>query len=477
MAPEKADPPSFDRARPLLPVPRWDGHDDALACYWKTWELAFRNVRRPTPDNGFVANYIDTAFNDNLFMWDSAFILLFCRYGARAFNFQRTLDNMYCKQHPDGFICREIREANGMDAWGKFDPSATGPAIMPWTEWEYFRTTGNRERLAAVYPPLAAFHLWMRFFRTWPDGSYWANGLACGMDNQPRIPEEFDPGHYHAHYAWIDTCLQQLFSADLLARMAEVLGRGTEAADFRAEHGRLRDLVNGKMWGEASGFYHDRKPDGTLTDVKTIGAYWALLADAIPAERMDRFIAHLGNEKEFNRPHRVPSLGADHSGYRADGGYWRGGVWPPTNYMVLRGLSRCGREALAHEIAMNHHSNVIEVFRKTGTVFENYAPESAAPGNPAKGDFVGWGGLGPTAVLFEYVFGIKADVPASRIVWDVRLPDGHGVSGYPFGADGKVELFCRPRKTAAEKPVIEASSSVRLDLVVRWEGGEESLRF
>ena len=118
----------------------------------------------------------------------------------------------------------------------------------------------------------------------------------------------------------------------------------------------------------------------------------------------------------------------------------------------------------------------IEVFRKAGTVFENYAPESAAPGNPAKGDFVGWGGLGPTAVLFEYVFGIKADVPAARIVWDVRLLDAHGISAYPFGTAGKVELFCPPRKSPSEKPVIEASSDVRLDLLVRWPGGNESLK-
>jgi len=35
--------------------------------------------------------------------------------GSRAFDFQRTLDNLYAKQHPDGFICREIVEADGSD--------------------------------------------------------------------------------------------------------------------------------------------------------------------------------------------------------------------------------------------------------------------------------------------------------------------------------------------------------------------------
>lgn len=476
MKPERKAPPSFADARPQLPVPRWEGHDDAIACWWKVWEIAFRNIKRPTARNGFVANYIDTAFNDHLFMWDTAFILLFARYGARAFEFQRTLDNMYCKQHPDGFICREIREEDGTDMFHRFDPSATGPAIMPWTEYEYFLTTGDRKRLAAVFPPLAAFHKWMRTYRTWPDGSYWATGWACGMDNQPRPPAGCDHVFQNGHMAWIDTCLQQLFSADVLARMATVLGRGAEMREFGAEHAALTRLVNGKMWDARAAFYKDRLRDGTLSPVKTIGAYWALLAGAVPAARLRPFVAHLDNPREFRRAHRVPTLSADHGAYRADGGYWCGGVWPPTNYMVLRGLSKCRLDGLAHAIAMNHHANVVEVFRKRGTVFENYAPEYAGPGNPAKGDFVGWGGLGPVAVFLEYVLGIRSDVPARRVTWDVRLVEGHGVTRYPFGVRGELSLYCRGRRSEAEPPAIEAASTVPVDLVVRWKGGTRTIR-
>jgi hypothetical protein len=102
--------PSFAKSRDRLPQPFWAGHESAIACYWKVWGIAFRNLRLPTPENGFVSPYIDTAFNGHLFMWDSAFILMFARYGRRAFDFQQTLDNLYAKQHPDDFICREIRE-------------------------------------------------------------------------------------------------------------------------------------------------------------------------------------------------------------------------------------------------------------------------------------------------------------------------------------------------------------------------------
>ena len=34
--------PSFEETKGLLPQPVWDGHESALQCYWKAWELAFK---------------------------------------------------------------------------------------------------------------------------------------------------------------------------------------------------------------------------------------------------------------------------------------------------------------------------------------------------------------------------------------------------------------------------------------------------
>jgi hypothetical protein len=49
-----------------------------------------------------------------------------------------------------------------------------------------------------------------------------------------------------------------------------------------------------------------------------------------------------------------------------------------------------------------------------------------AQGNIARQDFVGWTGLPPVAVLFEYVFGLRPDVPTGALTWDVRLLEGQG---------------------------------------------------
>jgi len=472
---EEAPLADFNASRALLPAPHWEGRATALACYWKAWEIAFRNLRQPPPGSPLIANFIDTAFNHCTFMWDSSFMTMFGRYGSRAFNFQRTLDNFYSRQHPDGYICREIAIADAMERFERFDPSSTGPNLMPWAEWEYYLHFHDTERLSRVFPVLLAYAEWFRKFRTWPDGSYWSSGWGCGMDNQPRLPNGAHPWFDHGHMSWIDTTLQQIFANKLLSQMARETGRSGEVRELAAETERLTDYVNRLMWDDATGFYYDRFRDGALSRTKTIGAYWALLAGVVPAERLVRFLEHLRNPAEFARPHRVPTLPADDPAYNGSGGYWLGAVWAPTNYMVLRGLNTAGALDLAHEIGLNHLEHVVTVFENTGTLWENYAPESAAPGDPAMKDFVGWTGLVPIAVLFESVFGLRPAVERNELLWDVRLLDEHGVDRYPFGPEATLNLRCARRRGAEEEPQISARSTRPVTLTVQWAAGRRTI--
>ena len=112
------------------------------------------------------------------------------------------------------------------------------------------------------------------------------------------------------------------------------------------------------------------------------------------------------------------------------------------------------------------------MFADTDTVWENYSPEYARPGQPAKPDFVGWTGLPAISVLLEDVFGLQPDAPQHTIVWDVRLLDEHGVEGYPFEQNGVVDLKCHARSSVLEKPVIEVRSTVPVKLKIHWAGGE-----
>lgn len=468
---EDAPLPTYQEVKYRLPRPVWQGREDVLACYDRTWEIAFGNLRRPNAAGGFVSNFIDTAFNGYLFMWDSSFIVMFGRYGSQVFNFQKTLDNFYSHQHKDGFICREICESEPGEQFQRDDPASTGPNIMPWCEWEYYRLTGDVERLSRVFYPLLAYHKWLQLNRTWRDGSYWSCGLACGMDNQPRVESHYCEHASHGHSIWVDACIQMVISGKVLIEMGKILGHESDTKWLVREVEMLTELINDKLWNEDEAFYFDMWRSG-LSGVKSIGAYWSLLADVVPADRLPRLIAHLETPAEFKRPHRVPTLSADHPDYHEDGGYWKGSVWAPTNYMVLKGLERVGYHGLAHEIACNTLENVVKVFLDTGTVWENYSPEHVHPGNPAKSDFVGWTGLVPIAVLIEYVFGIKADAQNGEIVWRVNLTEQHGMERYPF--DGKsVDLVCAARESATDEPQITIKCDTPVKLRVIWPGGEK----
>jgi hypothetical protein len=461
--------PSFNNIKGRLPTPVWSNRSDIIDCYWKAWEIAFSNVHSPTKENNFISPYIDPAFNGHIFMWDTSFMVLFGRYGARVFNFQGSLDNFYHRQHPDGFICREISSVNGDEIFNRFDPSSTGPNIIPWAEWEYFLNFKDYIRLNKVFYPLLAYYEWFKANRSWPDGSYFSTGWGCGMDNQPRLPQgyhnEFSPGFM----SWIDISLQQVMSGKILVAMSKELNKQSETVHIRDEVKALSQYIQQKMWSGDTFFFYDRFRNGSLSTVKSVASYWALLAEVVPNNMQEKFISHLANTKEFSRLHRVPTLSADDPHFSSTGNYWQGGVWAPTTYMILRGLTKYKKDSLAFAIGYNHLDNVVKVFTKTQTLWENYAPDEQR--GMFKRDMVGWTGLVPISILFEYVFGIRPDVSNNTITWDIHLTDEFGLKKYPYKNNGLINFWCAKRNTLSDEPKVKVTSTVSFNLRLIWEGG------
>ncbi len=139
----------------------------------------------------------------------------------------------------------------------------------------------------------------------------------------------------------------------------------------------------------------------------------------------------------------------------------------PTDKMVIAGLENYGYTDLAKEIALNHLRNVGTVFQETGTIWENYAPQSVARGEPARRDFVGWSGLGPIAFFIEYAVGIRANALANQLTWDIHSPKRVGVEKLWFG--GKtVSLICTEADATGAR-TITVKSSAAFDLTVYWQ--------
>ena len=129
------------------------------------------------------------------------------------------------------------------------------------------------------------------------------------------------------------------------------------------------------------------------------------MAEAVPEDCLSAYLSHLRDERKFNRPFPVPTLAADDPDYNPEGHYWLGSSWPPTTYMVLKGLQVCGEDTLARELAEKYVSNLDQVYRDTDTIWENNSPERIERGSKSGRDFCGWGGLGPVAVVREFLKG------------------------------------------------------------------------
>jgi glycogen debranching enzyme len=245
-----------------------------------------------------------------------------------------------------------------------------------------------------------------------------------------------------------------------------LLGRPEEAQAFTRDAQELDDVINRLMWDPDRRFYFDLSLDGKRAPVRTIAAFWALLGRVATPEQAEALVAALRDPKAFGRPLRVPTLAADEPGYDPAGGYWCGGVWPSTTMMVLRGLENYGYGDEARKIALNNLDVMSEVLQRTGTIWEDYAPEGVAPGVPAKRDMVGWSGLGPIAWMLEYAVGLKPDAVHNELAWDLCSLQRTGCARYRFNGH-VVSLEATPVHDAAGHYAISIKSDGAFALRLR----------
>jgi hypothetical protein len=492
--------PKFGEMREQLPSPVLEDNPVLVRLYWKAWEIAFRNFHEPAQGSGFVSQFIDAAFNDNIFLWDTAFMTMFCNVAHLLVPGISSLDNFYIKQHPTGEICREIQRASGLDFvhWVNIEDStlfsrwgwntSTGGAsviykgtpvpspnprltldaldnpVLAWAELESYHVTGDSSRLRLVWEPLKRYYRALQIYLKQGNGLYvtdWAS-----MDNSPRNPFLYRGG------TGVDISAQMVLFANNLAEIAGVLGLSDEAKSFEREAAALSGRINGLMWDSAKNFYFDLTLDGDHVPVKTVAAYWTLLAHVASPAQAEALSRELQNPMTFGRVDPVPTCAADEPGYFSLGGYWRGAVWAPTNTMVIRGLEEYGYYDLAKSIALKHLETVAEVFEKTGTIWENYAPDAKEPGRHTDStlvakDFVGWSGISPILYLLEYGIGLKPNAQKNELTWTIQSSGKTGCERYRFNGH-VVSLSAEPSETR-RKLKFSVDSDGPFTLNVQWD--------
>lgn len=383
----------------------------------------------------FKTPYLDAAFNGDLFLWDTCMVAAWAKH-TPSLPIRPALDNFYRVQRPSGFICRQI-SPQGEDIWDPAHPISISPPLLAWAEMELQLARPDPARLRRVYPSLVRFHRFLESAYRCDEGLFFSDAHGSGMDNISRSPRGWTPdglgltislrkchpsvrdfaraitNSRDLEYSplWnrqgrsVDFSAQMAFDAHRLSEIAALLGKPREAAAWIREADGINAAINRHCWNPRRGFYCDLGY-GKKIPRRHIGMFWTLWSGAAA----DRSIIlpltrSLRDPSAFGRPVPVPSLPADDPDYCPWGNYWRGGVWAPTTYMVLRGLRQVGHDPLATSLAARIVRAVDRVFAATGTFWENYSPEFPAYGLPARPDFCGWTALIPIAIRREFLAG------------------------------------------------------------------------
>jgi glycogen debranching enzyme len=417
------------------------------------------------------------------------------------------LDNFYAKQHEDGEICREIVRQTGADfgewvnhedkplfsrwGWPGYDEPVGGDRnkpviytdravpspnskltldglnhpILAWAELEHYRVTGNKNRLEQVWPPLVHYYDALRLYLRQGNELYvtdWAS-----MDNSPRNAYLKNGG------TGIDISSEMVLFARQLSEIALILGKEDKGREYSAQADQLASAINQKMWDEKRKFYFDLMLNGERAPVMTIAAYWTLLARVATSNQAADLVKELNNPETFGRLNLVPTLAANQKGYDPLGGYWRGSVWAPTDTMIIEGLEEYGYTDLARRIALNHLELAAHVYEKTGTVWENYSPDQIQPGKPAKGDFVGWSGIGPIMYFLEYAIGLRADASHNRLVWRIEPGGRLGCERFRFNGH-LVSVTAQPAAAGSQQVAIRIQSDSPFELQTSFQGANKT---
>lgn len=390
--------------------------------YDRALQIAKTKIRGGGDHPVYKNPFVDAAFSESIFLWDTCFIASYAKYHQDRLPIGQALDNFYDRQEPDGYICREYTGV-GEAFWPKEHPVSINPPLLAFAELELHSVSGDRTRLEKNYSKLVLFHDYIRGTLRQSDGLYISDAFGSGMDNVPRYPDGWeDDGQglaltnlhpeifvydglspkWNRQGRSVDMSAQMVLFANDLAKIARLIGREEDVSAWQAIATETADAINEKCWNESDGFYYDLGYDQQIPRAH-IGAYWMLLADAVPPERLPRFLSALSDPAKFNRKLPTATMPGDSHLFQSDGGYWRGSIWAPTSYMVIRGLETVGQSDMARSMALRLYDAVAEVYRATGTFWENYAPDAFAPGNESRPDFCGWSAIFPITLWHEYV--------------------------------------------------------------------------
>ncbi|MFN8061658.1 MAG: trehalase family glycosidase [Vicinamibacterales bacterium] len=312
---------------------------------------------------------------------------------------------------------RRRRRPSGLYAWGS-DVSAVPDWVPPW------------ER-AATHRQKAAWESGQDDLPNWDDVPWDEVGQTLDMD-------------------CVDLSALVALDAECLSFLAERVGRIDQAQRYRSEHAALCARLDERLWDESRGVYADRFPDGRFSSRLAASNFLPLLAGAVPDHRLSRVLDLLTDPNQFWGRWIVPTIGRRDPAFQ-DQQYWRGTIWPPTNFLLYEGLRRVRADDAAATLAERSVALFLDDWRCHQVSRENFSSIDGIGGghrHQSWGPLFSWTGLSelvdatPWDGLRVGAVSMARESSVTRLrlgghVWDVTL----GPSRTVVRCDGIVELM------------------------------------
>ena len=250
--------------------------------------------------------------------------------------------------------------------------------ILAWGVERVYRRNGDAQLLEQCLDRLERFHDWYWRERDVANiglvtvGSYsgklqharWETfDYECNMDDLKLTvhPSRIGPGEgkWYGDICVTGNTSYLIMAERSLARLAEIVGNRQMAARRKQRIDKAVKAMRNHMWDEEAGaFLSVRRDTLKKVPVVTIGS-WIPLAAGVPTKAMAKRMAEVLATEAWQTPLPVPTVDPTDPRWKSSG-FWRGDVWPSTNYQVASGLAGYGHKALAADIADKTVANAIK---------------------------------------------------------------------------------------------------------------------
>ena len=394
---------------------------DFVDIYNKTWSWVSSYWINPATgeqdtESGLFVYPENSKYVINQF--ESIFSTFFLVYSNRNFDACKNIDYFYERQEENGAIRWKYDAASNTPVLDSSNPEGVGLPLFALAEFNLYHKSANKRRIKEVMPVLQKYMTWLEETFKQENGLYSAPYAASTMTNSPR------EGTYYP----VDFNACMAVNASYMSALGDILNDKDLSFQYRKMYFSLKTRINSLMWDNDTGFYYDLDKDENRLSVKTIAAYWTMLAEIPNADKADRLVEHLNDPKSFGTEHPFPSLSADDPHFSEDGNAYCGSVMPAFNFMVIKGLERYGQLELARECAIRHLYFVLETLMPNeenvpGDLYEAYCPnkegKASCETDPAfaRPRYLLTAALSTIALMIENVVGLAISLPRKTVDW------------------------------------------------------------